>query len=81
MGTSCKKAVKLNYFFKIAQLNENKVVKLISTDFQLFHTHKFCNPNNSTKEALTHAAFHKPPKHHQIQFITVKQCQPVPSSK
>jgi len=33
---------------------------------------KFCNPNNSITEALTHAAFHKPPKHHHIQCITVK---------
>jgi len=33
------------------------------TDYQLifnfFHMHKFCNPNNSSSEALTHAAFHK----------------------
>jgi len=27
---------------------------------------------------LTHAAFHKPPKHHQC--ITVKQCQPAPGA-
>jgi len=37
--------------------------------------HKFCNPNNSITEVLTHAAFQKPVKHHQC--ITVKQCQPV----
>ena len=29
-------------------------------------------------EALTHAAFHKPPKHNQC--ITVKQCLPVPGA-
>jgi len=32
------------------------------------------HPNNSINEALTHAAFHKPPKY---QCIAVKQCQPV----
>ena len=43
-------------------------------------SHKFCNPNNSITEALIHAAFHKPASH-QIQCITVKQCQHVPVSK
>jgi len=60
-----QKVVKLNYF--------------CNRKFQL--NFKFCNPNYSMTEALTHTAFHKPPKPHQIQCITVEQCQPVPVSK
>ena len=48
----------------------NKVVKLISTNFQLFYMHKFCNPNNITK-ALTHAAFLS----HQIIISVMPRCK------
>jgi len=41
----------------------------------------FCNPNNSITEALTHAAFHKPPITFSVETITIKQCQPVPVCK
>jgi len=30
--------------------------------------HKFCNPNNSITEALTHAAFQKQPKHTAVYY-------------
>ena len=51
----------------------------MSTKSQLFHAHKFCNPNNSITEPLTHTAFHKPPKHRHSSVhytIAVKQGQP-----
>jgi len=48
----------------------------MSTNFQLFFPRTSCAiQTTAVTEALTHAAFHKPPKHHQC--ITVKQCQPV----
>ena len=58
------------------------LVKLISTNFQLFSHAQVLQSKQQehyrSGEALTQAAFHKPPKHHQC--ITVKQCQPEPGA-